>query len=93
MARITNNSGRGYGLPRRVRDEERVQAAVLMPGASRDVPEWYVDELRAEEGLAALLDSGDLEVTGIEAPPDEPDTEPDAEPEAPQPRSRRARGK
>lgn len=55
MAKLTNNSKRGYGLPARVRDTEQVHSAVLSPGARVDVPEWYVDELRSEPGIAALM--------------------------------------
>jgi len=70
MATLTNKGRRAYGLPtRHGTDGARFVSRVLEASASVEVPAWYAAELRAEPGLAALVERGELVLQEHAAPP------------------------
>lgn len=57
MATLKNEGKSGLGLPGRTGpDGESRGPSLLGVGASIEVPAWYVAALRAEKGVAALID-------------------------------------
>lgn len=67
MVTLTNRGQRAYGLPSRKRGDESVPLQDLKPGASAEVPDWYIDELVAEKGWRQRLENGEVSVRGAGA--------------------------
>lgn len=91
MATLTNESARGLGLPGRRGPDGAMRGALVLPShASVDVPDWYVDEIALERGIASITNQpGGLRITraAAKAPapaaPAVPAPLPDLEPVAP----------
>ncbi len=62
MPRLTNNGACSLHLPTRAVGDDKQPAFCLEPGESRNVPNWYVEELLEEPGPAARLSRGTLVV-------------------------------
>lgn len=70
MATLKNEGTCSHALPTRSSpDGSSAFAVTIAAGESADVPDWYVDELRAEKGVAALFDrdGGGIRATSSES--------------------------
>lgn len=62
MAKLINKGRRGLGFPSRARRNATVPSFLLKSGASKVVPDWYVEELGKLKGMRARVERSEIAI-------------------------------
>jgi hypothetical protein len=67
--RLTNTTGRGYVLPMRAKDDVVQTDVRLGAGETVKVPDWYLEAILEEPGIALRVKRGDILAEPVLVPP------------------------